>query len=1076
VLSVWKLAAGQEAYYLQAVAQGVEDYYVGGEAPGRWVASSRTTIGLAGDVAADDLDAVLSGRDPSLGTRLGQQHSVPGFDLTFRAPKSVSVLFGLGEPRTARQVRDAHDHAVEAALEWAERHTVWSRRGHGGVDQVRGEGLIAAAFRHRTSRNGDPHLHTHVLVPNLVLGEDGRWATLDGRWLYTSAKTIGYLYEVQLRHNLAVALGVDWGEIRNGIADIEHIPPAVLKTFSTRRAEIEERMSIRNQHSPKAAMIAALDTRRAKEIDPGVAELRDRWARRAREIGFDPARLRDAIGRAEPVLVTESQRRTAEDRMLGADGLTANDSTFDRNDIVRAWCDALPAGAPIGQIEDLTKHLTARMETAPLEGVIPGRGPVIRDAAGRTNSTLPAHERWTTFELLNIERRALAAAHQLLGAERGVCPEPELLAALSATPSRLSDEQVRAVIQMTRSGNGVDVLTAPAGAGKTFAFATARDVWERAGHRVIGAAHTGVAADELAMAAGIPSTTIARLLFAIDRSEPGGLDQRTVLVVDEAGTAGTRDLARLLAEVDRTGAKAVLIGDPRQLPEIAAGGLFAALTIRLPTIELKDNRRQQHEWEIEALRQLRDGDTTFALHAYLDHGRITVGYDAHHAKMLLLGDWWASVIGGDDAVMLAGRRSDVAELNMCGHVRADAAGYLTGPVLDVGGVPIQVGDKVMMLRNDRKIGVRNGHRGIVVEVDPEERTMRVQLPRNLVDVPARYADAGHVGLAYAMTVNKAHGMTCDTTMLLGDDLLYRELAYAAMSRGRKENRIYMSRETLDELDLQLEDGPHVRTTEPPQDAIEVLAAGLERRHAKHLALDSVASVPLDTWSTRDLIAERDRVRAVLDQAPPDRSADLRSLVATKQDVETKVQQQRRSVAAIEARKPPRRARRLHDFDLMTGRHNLAHFERQAERLDREIASLHASQHRRASHLIAHHAERVKLDAISHVLDERIRQNTNRAVADAPTYISRALARRPRGGLEDRAWVRAVVAIETYRVEHDITDRRSALGPEPADRQLWHDWRRTANTILDAVDVLSPAARTVEVPSRRIEAPSMEIGF
>ncbi len=319
------------------------------------------------------------------------------------------------------------------------------------------------------------------------------------------------------------------------------------------------------------------------------------------------------------------------------------------------------------------------METAPLDGVVPGRGPVIRDAAGRTISTLPAQERWTTFELLNIERRALATAHQLLGAERGVCREHDLLAALSAAPSRLSDEQVRAVIQMTRSGNGVDVLTAPAGAGKTFAFATSRDVWERAGYRVIGAAHTGIAADELAMAAGIPSTTIARLLIAIDRDEPSGLDARTVLVIDEAGTAGTRDLARLIAEVDRTGAKAVLIGDPRQLPEIAAGGLFAALTTRLPTIELKDNHRQQHEWEIEALRQLRDGDTTLALHAYRDHGRITVGHDAHHAKMLLLGDWWASIIGGDDAVMLAGRRADVAELNVCGHVRADAAGYLTGP-------------------------------------------------------------------------------------------------------------------------------------------------------------------------------------------------------------------------------------------------------------------------------------------------------------------------------------------------------------------------------------------------------------
>jgi conjugative relaxase-like TrwC/TraI family protein len=1075
VLSVWKLGHGQEAYYLQAVVQGVEDYYVGGEAPGRWIASSDTMIGLAGEVSADDLDAVLSGRDPSSGARLGQPHKVPGFDLTFRAPKSVSVLFGLGERGTARQVRDAHDHAVEAALEWAERHTVWSRRGHGGVELVRGEGLIAAAFRHRTSRNGDPHLHTHVLVPNMVLGDDGRWATVDARWLYTSAKTIGFLYEAQLRHNLTVALGVQWGAVRNGIADIEHIPPEVLRAFSTRRAEIEERLAIRRQHSPKAAMIAALDTRRAKDVNPGSAELREQWVRRADEIGFDPARLRGALGHAAPAPLTDARQRSVEDRMLGADGLTEHDSSFDRNDIIRAWCDALPSGAPIERIEVLAEHLTGRMETVSLDGVAPGRGPMIRDTSGRTISTLPAQQRWTTFELLDIERGALDIAHRLLGTERAVCCDTELLAALSATPRQLSDEQARAVIQMTRSGNGVDVLTAPAGAGKTFAFATARDVWDRGGYRVIGAAHTGVAADELAIAAGIPSTTIARLLTAIDRGEPGRLDETSVLVVDEAGTTGTRDLARLLAEVDRAGAKAVLVGDPRQLPEIAAGGLFAALTAHLPRLELKDNRRQQHEWEIEALRQLRDGDTSLALHAYLDHGRITVGYDASHTKALLLGDWWASVVGGEDAVMLAGRRADVAELNICGHVRADAAGYLTGPVLDVGGVPIQAGDKVMTLRNDRKLGVRNGNRGVAVEVDADQRTMRVQLPRGLVDLPARYLNAGHVGLAYAMTVNKAHGMTCDAAMLLGDDLLYRELVYAAMSRGRRENRIYMSRETVGELDLRLEDRPHARTSAPP-DAVEILAAGLERRHAKHLALDSVASVPHDTWSTRDLIIERDRVRSILDQVPPDRSADLSSLVATRGDVETQLQQQRRSVAAIEARKPRRGERHVHDFDLMTGRHNLAYFERQAERLNREITALHASQHRRASHLTTHHADQVELDAIVHILDERVGQHTNHTVAEPPTYITRALGRRPRAGAEDRAWVRAVIAIETYRVEHDVTDRRSALGPEPADHELWREWRRATDVIFDAVDVISPSATTVEVPARLIEAPSMEIEF
>ena len=1076
VLSVWKLARGQEAYYLESVAKGVEDYYVGGEAPGRWTASS-DTIGVAGEVSPGDLRAVLSGRDPSSGTRLGQPHRVPGFDLTFRAPKSVSVLFGLGDTGTARQVREAHDQAIEAALEWAERHVVWSRRGHGGTRQVRGQGLIAASFRHRTSRNGDPHLHTHVLVPNMVLGDDGKWATLDARWVYTSAKTIGYLYEAQLRHNLTVALGVEWSEVVKGIADIEHIPEDVLKAFSTRRAEIEERMAVRNQHSAKAAMIAALDTRQRKQPDPGPIELRVRWCERAAEIGFDPTDLRNAIGRTEPTPITAGEQRAVEDRLLGAHGLTANDSTFDRNAVLMAWCDSLPAGAPIERIEELAEALIDRMETAPLSGVVLGKGAAIRDAAGRTISTLPPHERWTTFELLDIERCALDTATSLLEAERGFCPSDELLAALRSTPSRLSDEQATAVISMTQSGNGVDVLTAPAGAGKTFAFAAARDAWERAGYRVVGAAHTGVAADELSMAAGIPSTTLARLLIAIDRNEPGGLDARTVLVIDEAGTAGTRDLARILDEVARSGAKAVLVGDPRQLPEIAAGGLFAALTERLPVLELRDNRRQQHEWEIEALRQLRDGNTTHALHAYLDHGRITIGHDAHHTKALLVADWWAAVVRGDDAVMLAGRRADVAELNMCGHIRAEAAGHLTGPTLDVGGVPIRAGDKVMTLRNDRRLGVRNGNRGVVIDVDPDQRTMRVQLPRGEITLPAQYVDAGHVGLAYAMTVNKAHGTTCDATMMLADDLLYRELAYEAMSRGRNDNRVYMSHATASELDLRLEDGPHAPTV-PTDDALDILAAGFERRRNKQLALDHIAPTPIDTWSTADLLAERHRVQAVLNEAPRDRAADLAALVTARHSAARDVIDRRLDVAKLECRTRPWRERRQPDHELVGARHRLDEGERRIERFDQEIAGLQASQHRRASHLAAHTADALELAEIDRVLDRRLHDQIVRIVNDPPTYITKTLGTRPRSGELDRHWVTAVIDIETYRQTHDITDRRTTLGTQPPASDMFgrHDWQQATRAIDDARQRLlaPPPSTTRRTPEPRV--PSLDIGF
>ena len=172
-------------------------------------------------------------------------HARPGFDLTFSAPKSVSVLFGIGDDELRAVLRDAHDGAVIDALGYLEREAAVTRRGPGGVHAIAGNGFVAAAFRHRTSRAGDPQLHTHVLVANLTLGADGRWSTLDGRRIYAHAKTAGYLYEARLRSLLTRELGVEWTPVRNGIADIAGVPPTVLRAFSRRRADIEAELERR---------------------------------------------------------------------------------------------------------------------------------------------------------------------------------------------------------------------------------------------------------------------------------------------------------------------------------------------------------------------------------------------------------------------------------------------------------------------------------------------------------------------------------------------------------------------------------------------------------------------------------------------------------------------------------------------------------------------------------------------------------------------------------------------------------------------------------------------------------------
>ncbi|MBW3604776.1 MAG: relaxase domain-containing protein, partial [Actinobacteria bacterium] len=246
------------------MASGAEDYYLhAGEAPGFWLGAASRDLGLMGVVEPEALRAVLAASDPFSGEALGPSpaRKVPGFDLTFRAPKSVSVLWGLGGADVAEEVRRAHDAAVLAALRYLESEAAWSRRGAQGRESVPVRGFVAAAFRHRTSRAGDPLLHTHVVVSNLGKAvNDGRWRTLDARPLYQHAKTAGYLYQAHLRHELTRRLGVGWGPVVNGCADLAGIPTPVVRMFSRRRREIEQQLAERGAASAKAAQTATLTT------------------------------------------------------------------------------------------------------------------------------------------------------------------------------------------------------------------------------------------------------------------------------------------------------------------------------------------------------------------------------------------------------------------------------------------------------------------------------------------------------------------------------------------------------------------------------------------------------------------------------------------------------------------------------------------------------------------------------------------------------------------------------------------------------------------------------------------------
>jgi conjugative relaxase-like TrwC/TraI family protein len=1034
-LNVGVLAPGSEQYYLGSVAQGVEDYYLGGEVPGRWIGRGAELLGLAGEVAGDDLVAVLADRDPRSGSQLGcaANRTVSGFDLTFSTPKTVSILFGLGEREVALVVSDAHEEAVDAALGYLERNAVWSRRGRNGVDEVVGDGLVGAAFRHRTSRAGDPHLHTHVLVANTVQGPDGKWRTLDFRHVFAHTKTAGYLYEAHLRHLLSERLGVKWGRVCNGTAELPGIDNRVRRMFSTRRIEIEAAMAARGETSARAAQVATLETRRPKDRDVDAIHLRAGWLDKAHAAGFDPASLSGLLDQQHTEPLTDRRRRGVERHLVGPHGLTERASTFDRRAVVQAWCDQLPTGAPVADIEAAADRFLAGDEDIV---ALPGRATgAIRSVDGRVLSSVATGRRYSTLELVALESRQVAASMNRVHEGCAVVDDADLAASFRAHPT-LSDEQARAVATLCGAGHGVDVVTAPAGAGKTFTMDAARHAWEHAGHRVIGAALAARAAAELQASAGIPATTLDALLGALDRRATT-LDTRCVMVVDEAGMVGTRRLARLLDHAGSAGAKVVLVGDSRQLPEINAGGLLAGLTDRLPGVALTENRRQRDEWERHALRQLRDGDIDTAIGSYRDHGRITLGDNAEDTRARLVADWWAARLAGQDVIMLAGRRSDVDDLNRRARTRLEPAGSLSGSTLLVDAVPFQAGDEVMTLRNDRRLHVRNGGRGTVAAIDAQACSVTVAFRTGeLTVLPADYLAAGRLTHAYAITVHKAQGLTCDQAFTLATETLYREQGYVALSRGRLGNHLYM----VGPRPLDPDTTAHAPTTERSPE--ELLASGLSTSKAQTLAVDHLLDPSLLTWTIADLFAEQRRLRLIVADAPEDRTRGIEALTRTRDALVDDIHglDQRRA-ELTEQHRPRRERRRGPDPDLLLVEAKRADLEQRLANVELDLDTALASARARETFLDEHAPVLRRLEQIDDILYDRIDRAVCRAINDQPTYLTRALGALPLNGEPVSAWIDAATVIETYRLERGVTDKHHPLGPEPRDpfdRSAWQE--------------------------------------
>ena len=575
-----------------------------------WAGKGAEALGLSGTVDPDVFKAVLAGRVPDgLGRRLGRRGKEgdivhrPGRDLTFSAPKSVSLAALVGGDE---RVVEAHDRAAAAALAWVEENAAETRLRDpqtGKTVRAGGQKTVAAKFRHDVSRNLDPQLHTHAVLANMLQGEDGAWRSMSNETLYRRQKLIGMIYRGELARGLSrMGYAVEKSGA-DGLFEIAGVSRETIEAFSTRRKEIEAAVAARGAAStaadPRLVERAALLTR-ARKRDADKAALRESWRKQAEALGFDARALaREAKrktasldaprpGRAAAEPEKTAARRAAEWALAH---LSEREAVFSRSDLLGAALSLEPGAVRIGEAEKAAEELLAEGRLLAAEAHASGEG-------------------LTTDRALADERETIALMREGRGRAKPLMRS--WMAGARLRGGALTKGQREAAKLILGSKDRVVGVQGYAGTGKTTMLRRAKQLAAKNGYGIAGLAPSASAARTLASEAGVATETLQRFLARHAAAAEGRLTRKserrmreafrkTALIVDEGSLASTvqaRDLLRIARTLRVP--RLVLVGDAKQLDAVEAGKPFAQLQAAGMKTAVMDEIMRQRDPDLKA--------------------------------------------------------------------------------------------------------------------------------------------------------------------------------------------------------------------------------------------------------------------------------------------------------------------------------------------------------------------------------------------------------------------------------------------------------------------------------------------